>query len=441
MLQPYKQYVLEENVMKVVVVGGGSAGRTASIEAAQIGEEVILIENDKIGGKCLNTGCMVVCGLNDVAKFAINAKKFNQIGITDVNPKIDFEKVVDGVKNTVGKIRGVITSETKKSGVNIINGHAEIGDGFANVDGINYPYDKLIIATGSQAFIPPVDGVEYAKTYKDILNYKKVPEKMIIVGSGTIATELAGLFSAYGTEVHILCRNTFLKEVETDIRNYIVEKLLKNVKIHENTSVSEIYPDGALTNSGRMNGDVMLAVGMNPNSDIVKHLVETGKKGEIIVNKRMETSHKDIYAAGDVVGGIGTTPVARMEGVVDAHNACGVAAEVDYSFIPSSISLYYDVSYIKSDEEGINGHIPGSAGPGAFWNVLDRETGITKVVVDKDGEIKGISSISPSARSVLAYMSKFMRDGYKTYDFDNFVEAHPSTDAVYKLMRYFSKFE
>ena len=173
----------------------------------------------------------------------------------------------------------------------------------------------------------------------------------------------------------------------------------------------------------------------------MKHLVETGKKGEIIVNKRMQTSNNDIYAAGDVVAGIGTTPVARMEGVVAARNACGVAAEVNYNFIPSSISLYYDVSYIKSNEEGINGHIPGSAGPGAFWNVLDRETGFTKVVVDNEGKIKGISSISPSARSVLAYMAKFMKEGYKTYDFDDFVEAHPSTDAVYKLLRYFSKFE
>ena len=427
--------------MNVVVVGGGSAGRAASIEAAQIGEEVILIENDKIGGKCLNTGCMVICGLNDVAKFAINAQKFNEMGITNINPKIDFEKVAEGVRNTVGKIRGVITSETKKSGVNIINGKAEINDGYVTVDGVNYPYDKLIIATGSQAFIPKVDGVEHAKTYKDILNYKKVPEKMLIVGSGTIATELAGLFSAFGTDVHILCRSTFLKEVEADIRDYIVEKLLKNVEIHENTTVSEIYPDGVLTNSGRMSGEVMLAVGMNPNSDLVKHLVETGKKGEIIVNKRMQTSNNDIYAAGDVVAGIGTTPVARMEGVVAARNACGVAAEVNYNFIPSSISLYYDVSYIKSNEEGINGHIPGSAGPGAFWNVLDRETGFTKVVVDNEGKIKGISSISPSARSVLAYMAKFMKEGYKTYDFDDFVEAHPSTDAVYKLLRYFSKFE
>ena len=428
--------------MNLVVIGGGSAGRTASIEAAAIGENVTLIEMDKIGGKCLNSGCMVVCGLNDVARFVKNAQRFNQMGITGFDPKIDYEMVAQGIRDTIGKIRGVITHETDKAGVNIVRGRAEIKDGSVTVEGEEYPYDKLIIATGSNAFIPPIKGSEYAKTYKDVLNYKVVPDKILIIGSGTIATEFAGVFSAFGTEVHVLCRGTFLKEVESDLKTYIVEKLLKDVEIHENIAVSEIYPDGVLTNSGIMNGDAFLAVGMNPNSELVKDLVETGEKGEIIVSKRMETSHKNIYAAGDVVGGIGTTPVARMEGIVAAHNACGIAAEVDYSFIPSSISLYYDVSYIQSNkDEGVEGHIPGSAGPGAFWNVLDRETGITKAVVDvKNGEIHGISSISPSARTVIAYMSKFMRDGSKTYDFDNFVEAHPSTDAAYKLMRFFSKY-
>jgi dihydrolipoamide dehydrogenase len=427
--------------MNLVVVGGGSAGRTASIEAAGIGENVTLIEMDKIGGKCLNSGCMVVCGLNDVARFVKNAQRFNQMEITSFDPKIDFEKVADGIINTTGKIRGVITSETRKAGVNIVRGTAEIRDGSVTVDGKEYPYDKLIIATGSNSFIPPIKGSEYAKTYKDVLGFKEVPDKMIIVGSGTIATEFAGVFSAFGTEVHILCRGTFLKDLESDLKTYITEKLIKDVEIHENIAVTEIYPDGVLTNSGKMMGVVFLAVGMISNSDLVKDLVDTGKRGEIIVNKRMETSHKNIYAAGDVVGGIGTTPVARMEGVVAARNACGVAAEVDYRFIPSSISLYYDVSYINSnDEKGVEGHILGSAGPGAFWNVLNRETGITKTVVDDDGNINGISSISPSARSVLVYMSKFMKDGYKTYDFDNFVETHPSTDAVYKLMRFFSKY-
>ena len=429
--------------MKLVVIGGGSAGRTASIEAAEISENVTLIEMDKIGGKCLNTGCMVVCGLNDIAKHLKNSKKFNEIGITNTHPEINFEKVAEGINDTISKIRGVITSETKKTGVNIVNGKAEINEGFVSVDGKNYPYDKLIIATGSRAFIPQLKGYEYAKTYKNVLDYKEVPEKLIIVGSGTIATEFAGVFSAMGTEVHILCRSNFLKQVETDLKDYIVNKLLKGVEIHENITVNEIYPDGVSTDSGRMYGDVFLAVGMVPNSELVKDIVKTGTRGEIIVNKRMETSHPDVYAAGDVVGGISTTPVARMEGIVAARNACGIAAEVDYRFIPSSISLYYDVSYITSNNnEGIEGHMPGSAGPGAFWNVLDRETGITKAMVDvENGDIKGVSSISPSARSVLAYMSKFMRDDYKTYDFNDFVEAHPSTDAVYKLMRFFSKYE
>jgi dihydrolipoamide dehydrogenase len=429
--------------MNLVIVGGGSAGRTASIEAAENGENVTLIEMDKIGGKCLNTGCMVICGLNDVAKFLKNSQKFNEKGITNTNVAINFEKVAEGINNTTSKIRGVITSETLKSGVNIVNGKAEIKEGFVSVDKKNYPYDKLIIATGSRAFIPSLEGFKYAKTYKDVLNYKEVPEKLIIIGSGTIATEFAGIFSAMGTEVHILCRSSFLKQIDTDLKNYIVNKLLNGVKIHENITVNKIYPDGVLTDAGRMDGNVFFAVGMVPNSELVKDIVETGKRGEIIVNKRMETSHPDVYAVGDVVGGIGTTPVARMEGIVAARNACGIAAEVDYRFIPSSISLYYDVSYINSkNSEGVEGHVPGSAGPGAFWNVLDRETGITKAVVDvENGDIKGISSISPSARSVLAYMSKFMRDDYKTYDFNDFVEAHPSTDAVYKLMRFFSKFE
>lgn len=428
--------------MKLVVVGGGSAGRTASIEAAELGADVTLIETDKIGGKCLNQGCMVVCGLNDVVKHVKANQRFKEFGITDSNPNINFEKVAEGIKNTTTKIRGVITHETEKAGVTIVMGTVKIEDGYVRVNETDYPYDKLIVATGSYAFIPNVKGKEYAKTYKEMLDYTAVPEDLVVVGSGTIATEIAGIFSGLGSNVHMLCRGTFLKEVDEDIRNYIAEILLKDVYIHEHVDVEEIHEAGVTTNHGEFKGDVFLAVGMIPNSQAVKELVDTGKKGEIVVNQRMETSHENIYAAGDVVGGIGTTPVARMEGVVAARNACGITAEVDYRFIPSSITLRHDVSYINTGEESVEGHIPGSAGPGAFWDVLNRETGMSKMSVDLEtGEIKSISSISPSARTVLAYMSKFMRDGSKTYDFENFVETHPSTDAIYKLTRFFAGHE
>lgn len=428
--------------MKLVVVGGGSAGRTASIEAAELGADVTLIETDKIGGKCVNQGCMVVCGLNDVVKQVQTSQKFKELGITDSNPNINFGKVAEGINNTTTKIRGILTHETEKAGVKIVFGTAKIKDGYVRVNETNYPYDKLIIATGSYPFIPDTKGKEYAKTYREMLDYTEVPEKLIIVGSGTIATEIAGIFSGLGSKVHILCRRTFLKEVDEDIKDYIADILLKDVEIHEHVDVEEIHEDGVTTKDGKINGDVFLAVGMIPNSQAVKEIVDTGKKGEIIVNKQMETSHENIYAAGDVVGGIGTTPVARMEGVVAARNACGIAAEVNYQYIASSITLHHDVSYINMGKDGVEGHIPGSGGPGAYWDVLDSETGMTKMSVDMEtGDIISISSISPSSRTVLAYMSKFMRDGYKIHDFENFVEAHPSTDAVYKLIRFFATHE
>jgi dihydrolipoamide dehydrogenase len=96
------------------------------------------------------------------------------------------------------------------------------------------------------------------------------------------------------------------------------------------------------------------------------------------------------------------------------------------------------------DFQGKNseGYIPGSSGPDTFWRVLDGETGLSKVVSDAEtGDINGLFAISPSGRTTIAYMSKFLRDGYKIHDFDNFVETHPSTDAVYKLIRFLSKFE
>lgn len=434
--------------MNIVVIGGGPAGRTAAIEASELGADVTLIEKNKIGGKCLNEGCVVVCGLNDVAKYLRNTKKFNEHGIINLNPEINFDKVTNGVKETIAKIRHVLEFETREAGVNVVMGDAVVEEGYVSVGEERYDYDKLIIGTGADAFIPPVEGAEHALTYKDVLDIPEVPENLNIVGSGVIAAEFAGIFSAMGSKVRIFCRHSFLKMLDPDIKSYAVEKLLEDVEVLENTPVNSIRPDGLETDDDFFEGTVLLAVGMVPQSDAVKHLVDTGRKGEILVNSKMETSKEGVYAAGDVVGGIGLTPVARMEGVVAARNACGIHAEADYRYVPSSISLQYDVSFLKSEssmdsqDKTSEGYIPGSSGPGTFWRVLDGETGLSKVVFDTEtGDINSLFAVSPSGRTTMAYMSKFLRDGYKIHDFDNFIETHPSTDAVYKLIRFLSKFE
>lgn len=436
--------------MKILVIGGGPAGRLAAIEAAQIGEEVILIEKEYIGGKCLNHGCMINSALNDVARFIKNSQKFNELNITSKIDDINFKNLSKGIKDTITKIRRAEETETKKANVEILKGIVEKINPEKKeviVNSETYEFDKLIMTTGSRAYIPLIKGSENAKTYEDILEFKEVPENLIIVGSGVIAAEYAGIFSALGSKVHVLCRNNFLGVLEEDVKNYIVKKLLSKIEIHENLKVNEIKKDGIITDKGFMQGEVLLAAGMKPNSELLNDIVNISETGEVIVNQRMETSAKDIYAAGDLVGGIGTTPVARMEGVVAARNACGIITEADYRFIPNSISLYYDIAFFSQedinldDEKIIEGSLPGFAGPGAFWNVLDHNTGFTKVKVDSEsGLIRDVSSISPSARTSMAYISKMMRDKYRTYDFDDFMETHPSTDPIYKLMRLFSKF-
>ncbi len=429
--------------MDIVVIGGGPAGRTAAIEAASIGENVILIEKDKIGGTCLNEGCIIVTGLNDVAKFINDAKNFKNLKLIDYDYELHFNKVTIGIKETVAKIRNVLETETRDAGVEIITGNASLEDDKVVLDNEELKYDKLILAPGARPFIPQTEGFENAITYKDILNLTELPEELIIIGSGVIAAEFANVFSQMGSKVNVLCRNKFLSALDDDIKKYVVKHLLPDVIIHENLQTNKIYKDSISTDKGEISGKALFATGMVPNSEIAAGIVDIGENGHIIVDSRMQTSHENIYAAGDVIGGIGTTPVARAEGITAARNACGIFKEMDYRFIASAISLQHDVAFLSSEnkEKGMEGYIPGSAGPGSFWRVLDGKTGLTKINVGENGDINQLFSISPSARTSMAYMSKLLREGQKVDDFDDFMEVHPSTDSIYKLLRFFARFE
>lgn len=428
--------------MDIIVIGGGPAGRTASIEAASIGENVTLIEKSAIGGTCLNEGCMVVTGLNDFSKFMLDAKNFKEFGIIDEIPDFAFSKIIKGVKDTVSKIRHILENETKEAGVEIVKGTAKLKDETVIAAGDEYNYDKLIVSTGVRPFIPEIEGFENAITYKDILKLTELPEKINILGSGVIAAEFAGIFSAMGSKVNVLCRNQFLGVLDEDIKNYVIKNLLPDVLIHENVHTKKIHEDHIITEYGKIEGKSLFSEGMIPNSEIVADIVDLNEKGHIIVDKRMQTDHENIYAAGDVTK-IGNTSISRAEGVTAARNACGIYTEMDYSVIPYAINLYYDVAFLSSEDEndGKDGYIPGPAGPGSFWRTLEGMTGITKMNINENRGVNKIFSISPSSRTSMAYMSKLLKEGQNVDDFNDFIEVHPSTDAIYKLMRFFAKFE
>ncbi len=429
--------------MEVVVIGGGPAGRSAAMEASKLEANVTLIEKDKVGGKCLHKGCMVVCGLNEVAKFYLDSQNYQKMGISNAIPEINFREVTSKLRETTGKIMKVLEYETKSIGANIVKGDAQIQKGSVLVNQEEIPYDKLIIGTGSRAMTPPVKGTDNALTYDNIPFLDSLPEKLLIVGSGVMAAEFANIFSSFGSEVRIFCRTKFLKMLDPEIKDYIIKNLLPNVEIAEGARVDEISNDGLKISQETIEGQVLLATGLTPNSELAQNIVKIGDCKEILVNSHMQTSKPHIYAAGDVIGGVTNTPISRMEGVTAARNACGISSTMDYSWTPQSISLYYDVSFLSPQyhQTGTVATIPGSAGPGSFWRVLEGKTGLSKVSVDLDeGLITGVSSIAPSSRTNMAYLAKMIRDGYKAPEFDDFIEVHPSTDAVYKLLRFFGEY-
>lgn len=429
--------------MENVVIGSGPAGRLGSIELGKLGKDVVLIEKNHIAGTCLNEGCMVVCALTDITKFIDNNRRFNDYGFIKSQLDISYEKIVEKITETQEKLRHLNQLENESFGNEIIYGEASIEGESVKVGGESFEYENLLIATGARPFIPDVKGSEYGLTNKDILKLSDIPEKLNIIGGGIIAAEIANIYSTLGSEVSIIARSGILKELSETTKKYVLENIIPDVKVFENTNVKEVFKDKVLTDENEeLEGTAFFATGRVPNSEIAEGIVELNDDRTIKVDEMMKTSAENIYSAGDVTGGYQLTPVARMEGIAAARNMAGYANKVSYSCIPQTLSLNTEVSFVEneksscSDEDKALIGIPGIAGPSAFWKILSGDTGYTEVEFDsKNNKINRVSSISPSSTSDVAYLSYLMRMDYDLDDYGEFLEIHPSTDSNYKIIK------
>jgi len=425
--------------MKNIVIGSGPAGRLASLELGKLNEEVLLIEKNHIAGTCLNEGCMVICALTDIVRFIETNNRFNAHGFLKSQMDFSYDKIIKKIEETQIKLRKLNEIENESVDNEIIYGEAVINGDTIEVNSKSYEYDNLLIATGARPFIPDIVGNNYGLTNKDILKLDDIPSKLNIIGSGFIACEVANIFSKLGSEVNILSRNVFLKNIDEDIRNYIIKYLIPDVSIYENVDVLEIKKNKIITNLKMFEGKTFFATGRVPNSEIAKDFLKLNDDNFIKVNDFLETSIKNVYAAGDVIGGYLITPIARMEGITAARNMAGYLNKINYNCVPQSISLNMDVSFVK-DENNNNStktiKYPAVSGPNSFWNILTGDTGMSKISFDeKDNKLQKIYSISPSSVSDIAYLSYLMRIGAPLDNFEEFVEIHPSTDTNYKIIK------
>ena len=207
--------------MKNIVIGSGPAGRLASLKLGRLGEDVLLIEKNHIAGTCLNEGCMVICALTDLTKFIETNNRFNRHGFVKSQLDVSYEKIVEKIVETQEKLRYLEQLENESVGNTVIFGEASINGDTVEVNNESYEYENLLIATGARPFIPDIKGSEYGLTNKDMLKLDEVPEKLNIIGGGILACEIANIYSKLGSEVNVIARSQFLKEIGQNTREYV----------------------------------------------------------------------------------------------------------------------------------------------------------------------------------------------------------------------------
>ncbi len=434
----------------IVILGGGPAGRLASIRLADAGKEVTLIEKGGIGGQCLHFGCMPVCALNEVARVVEKIGTFRDLGIVDTVPNVDFLQLLSEMQKIQATIATILDKETRNTGVEILYGkEGEFNGEKVVYDNEALNADAVILSTGSRPNIPNIQGIATPGIYTPhtLKTMARLPEHLVIIGGGIMAAEFAYIFSRFGSRVTVLSRSGFLKNLDENLRNRAMRELA-GTDIRQGTSVLSV--EGGANSirvslktakaSDMLDCDaVLIAAGLAPNSENIRGVAKR-PNGEVIVDEYMRTSIPCVYAGGDLVGPPFLTPVARQQGIVAADNILGMHRKMDYSCIPQSLSLGDELAFCSDGNPAAKPLvIPGPAGPDTFWGVPSSNTGLAKLMVAPDGSISGMCSASPGGGLIAGYLALLMRRHFSVHDFADFIEVHPSTDGVYGMAKYASE--
>jgi len=425
----------------IVVIGGGPAGRYAAMRLAGAGREVMLVDRRPagLGGQCLHQGCMVICALNDVARTYEHLEGLHQAGIVSGVPELNFPRLISRMQEIISTIARVIDTETREAGVRVVTDEACVSGGRVTIQGEEVEAESVIIATGSKPALPHIlgDSLNGVYTAHSILSIGALPKHLVIIGGGAIATEMAYLFSVFGSSVTILARSTLLSSFPAPLVKE-AKRDLHRTQIIEGASVTRIT--GNSTVSGvqfALNGEiltvgadaVLLATGMEPDTTTISG-IPLSQEGYITVNERMETGIPGVYAVGDVTGNSWLTPLARRQGRIAADVILGIVPPAPLSAIPQAVKLRNDLAFCgETQGNEMSVMIPSPAGPGSFWSVMEHATGRTSLSVDPDsGMIRGMLEASPYASVVAAYHALLINTDTTIDQMEKFIEVHPSAD-------------
>ncbi len=438
----------------IIVIGGGPGGYVAAIKASQLGSKVALVEGDRIGGVCLNYGCIPTKTLLRSAKLYQDLLAAESFGI-DIdlpgNVRVNWDNLMKRKDAVVGKIVGGVEQLVKLNKIDVISGYGRAIDAnTVDVDGEILKAKHLILATGSHVMVPDIEGLQAATDQGIVIDstkaikLEKQPQSITILGGGVIAIEFATLFNSLGTKVTIIQRSdVILKMLDGDVRNTIQKHLIsEGVDIVLNAQIVKI--DGSTVHytvdgeSKMVTSDKILSsLGRVPNLKGFEPLnLKVDKRG-VVVDSHMETSVKGVYAIGDMCGKMMLAHVASAEGIIAAESIHGSHNSIDYNKVPSCIYSFPEVGVIGYTEEGAieagfevgTSMFPLTANGKA---VAEGETtGFVKIVHDKKyGEVIGVHIVASHATDMIAEAAITMELEGTIYDIAKTVHPHPTLSEI-----------
>lgn len=442
----------------IIVIGAGSAGLVVASGAATLGAKVALIERDKMGGDCLNAGCVPSKAFLKCAHLAKDIRESQKFGLEATIKEVDLAAIMERVRSVIKEIEPHDSRERYESlGVDVITGQGELIDNHTVK-----VYDKIIttksivIATGSQPVVPKIKGLEDVSylTNRNIFDLKKLPKHLVILGGGPIGLELGQGFRHLGSKVTIIDRSTSLfgkddAEVGPLMEKVFIEdgtQLKLKAKIIEvkknNENITVVIEQGGKTQE--ITGDnLLVSLGRKPVTyglGLEKVKVELNERGFVIVNKKLQTNIKNIYACGDSTGPYQFTHMAGYQaGIVIRNIIFHLGSKVDYSAVPWTTYTKPEVAHVGYTE-------PMAKKVGLFKEAIvvpldevDRaktendRIGFLKLILGNKGNIIGATLVGEKAGETIPLATLALKKKLKATTYLNMIFSYPTEAEIFRF--------
>jgi dihydrolipoamide dehydrogenase len=439
---------------EIVVVGSGPGGYAAAFYAADMGKKVILVERDKVlGGVCLNRGCIPSKALLYATHQIVNARESAHRGIEFVEPKIELDKLRHWKDSILAKLTGGVSTLAKMRGVQVIAGRGyfegsqklrvETDQGQQFIE-----YDKAILAVGSLPAVPRAFdlGNPRVMTSTEALEVTEIPESFLVVGGGYIGMELGFVYAALGSKVVVVeALDSILTGADADLTRPVVanaKKMFKEIRLK--AKVTKMSTAGkqikvAMEYNGQQLEElydrVLVAVGRKANSadqGLENTKIQLDERGFVKVNEHRQTDDPNIYAIGDIAGGILLAHKAHKEARIAVESICGANAVFD-SVVPAVVFTDPELAWCgltegEAKEKGIQYQVakfPWTASGRALS--FDRTDGVTKIIADPNtGRVLGVGICGAGAGELISEAVLGIEMGATVEDIAETIHPHPT---------------